>query len=92
MSEALDLKRDCLRTLVENPGQVTVLQDICAVYPPDVIREAFLAAKVAGVTKLNWVVKRLEGRSRDSPESGKSAAEITAENLEVARQFCGVGG
>ena len=88
VSEALKLMRVSLGRLTEVPGQVVVLQDICRLYPPELIREAFTAARVAGATRLNWVVQRLAARGRDSPASTKAEAQ-RQRNYQAAREFCG---
>jgi len=87
VSEALDLSRKSLGRLMETPGQVTILQDICRLYPPERIREAFEAAKSAAVQNLNWVMKRLEARGRESPRMTRDD-ERRERNHEAAREFC----
>ena len=87
VSEALDLSRKSLGRLMETPGQVTVLQDICRDYSPERIREAFAAAQAAAVQNLGWVVKRLEARGRDSPRMTRDD-ERRERNHEAAREFC----
>lgn len=81
---------------VSSPGEVVVIQEMIRDYPEVRIREAFEAAGAAGARKISWIRSRLAdpraGTSRASPVHGLSAAEVEAENREVARRFCGVGG
>ncbi len=81
LSQINDLYTKHLRQLVN--GQTQSLMDICKLYPPEVITEAFEAAGAAGVQKLNWVRKRLESRKSQQDDDfwdnlGKGTAEATA--------------
>ena len=96
MSEILDLKRKRLATLVENPGQVTVLQEMCRDFPPEAIREAFTAAQISGKKNLAWVLARLRGKERDSPRCRSRPDQpdtetVLEQNRQAVREFCGVG-
>ncbi len=74
VSECRALVRKYLGQLMDSPGQTSILQDICRLYPRERIREAFEAAGCSGKTQLNWVKKRLEGRGDDDGRGSAKGA------------------
>jgi hypothetical protein len=78
VSECRKLYREYFGTIHENQPIVTVLQDICHLYPPERITEAFQAVPGAGAKSLNWVMERLKGGKDDRPKAATSAEILAA--------------
>ena len=62
-------------------GQASVIQDVCRLYPPEAIREAFQAAGACNPKPkgfLNWVRTRLESRQGEVYDPVAARAELEA--------------
>ena len=81
VSECRKLYMTYFNTIQVNSPIVTILQDICRLYPPESIKEAFQAVPGANARNINWVVERLKNRSRDiqEPDYDAIAAELRAQ-------------
>ena len=82
LSVCRDLYRKYFGTIHENQPIVTVLQDICRLYPPERIEEAFMAGPAAGAKSLNWVKKRLENNGETRPVA--PIEKIDTSNFDAA--------
>jgi len=81
VSECRKLYMTYFNTIQVNSPIVTILQDICRLYPPESIKDAFQAVPGANARNINWVVERLKNRSRDiqEPDYDAIVAELKAQ-------------
>lgn len=92
VSECRKLYREYFGVIHENQPIVTVLTDICRLYPPENIRAAFMAAPGAGANSLNWVVKRLQNGGKPAKQKTDWEALIREHEAEEARNGLPVHG
>jgi hypothetical protein len=86
VSECITLYRKYFGVIQENMPTVTVLQDICHLYPPERIREAFMAVPGAGANNLNWVIKRLQNGGKPAKQKTDWEALIREHEAEEAKR------